>query len=179
MASTFRHSSRFFSVIIERITKIEYYRPLHIGHGDLCFNNILIDPLFGSLKLIDPKAAMYRQTGICGLMDPLYDLAKLNHSFLGLYDSVVNNLYALRHDGEPAFSFRVYKPSNYELVLSMFQDMLLLERVNETMCALATSNLLLSMLPLHRDDPDRMIALTILGSVLLFSGNQSNYLLNS
>jgi hypothetical protein len=168
-----------FSIIVERLTAFEFSRPLHIGHGDLCFNNILVDPLFGTLKLIDPRAALHRQTGICGLMDPLYDLAKLNHSFMGLYDSVVNGLYILRHNEDSTLSFRVYKPKNYEIVLSMFQDMLLLERVDETTCTLITSSLFLSLLPLHREDPDRMVALAILGSALLFTGNLSNYLLNS
>jgi hypothetical protein len=168
-----------FGTIIEQLIKFEELRPLHIGHGDLCFNNILVDPIFGTLKLIDPKAAMHRESGICGLMDPLYDLAKLNHSFLGLYDSIVNNLYSLRHEGESAFTFTVYVPPDYAHVLSMFQDTLLLERVDETLCTLATANLFLSMLPLHRDDPDRMVALAMLGSTLLLTGNLSINLLQS
>ena len=28
----------------------------YIGHGDLCFNNILVDQVSGCIKLIDPKA---------------------------------------------------------------------------------------------------------------------------
>ena len=59
----------------------EVSKPLFIGHGDLCFNNILVDPNSGSLKLIDPKAYPDKSKNIVGLVDPFYDLAKLNHSF--------------------------------------------------------------------------------------------------
>jgi hypothetical protein len=167
-----------FLAIVEQLTRIEKDRPLFIGHGDLCFNNILADPLFGSLKLIDPKAAMHLPTGKCGLIDPLYDLAKLNHSFCGLYDCVVNGLYRLDQDSESCFTFLIYKPVNFRTIVSMFQDMLLLERVDEAICTLATANLFLSMLPLHSEDPDRMVALSFIGSSLLYHGNLEPLLLN-
>lgn len=160
-----------FRLTIDRLMPFERERSLYIGHGDLCFNNILVDPLFGTLKFIDPKAAIHKETGICGLMDPLYDLAKLNHSFCGLYDSVVNDLYSLQHSLESGYTFRVFAPKDFRIILRMFQDMLLLERVDEAICTLATANLFLSMLPLHRDDPERMVALSIIGTTLLIHEN--------
>lgn len=168
-----------FRLTVEQLMRSEKDRPLFTGHGDLCFNNILVDPLFGSIKLIDPKAAMHPSTGICGLMDPLYDLAKLNHSFYGLYDSVANGLYRLDQVSSSCFEFRVYRPAHFGSIVSMFQDMLLLERIDEPVCTLATANLFLSMLPLHADDPDRMMALSFLGSSLLCHGSLEPLLLNS
>jgi hypothetical protein len=160
-----------FEIIVRNLKIIENNRPLHIGHGDLCFNNILVDPVFGALKLIDPKAALDTITGKCGLMDPFYDLAKLNHSFLGLYDSVVNNLYSLTKPKPLEFTFHIYTPGNFQYILGIFQNEFLLERIDEGVCTLITANLFLSMLPLHRDDPDRMAALAIIGLTLLVHGN--------
>ena len=59
----------------------------YIGHGDLCFNNILVDQISGCIKLIDPKAYWDKKRNIFGLVDPNYDLAKLNG---GLYNSYKN-----------------------------------------------------------------------------------------
>lgn len=160
-----------FRILQDNLKVIETSRPLCIGHGDLCFNNILIDPIYGSLKLIDPKATLDEATGQCGLMDPLYDLSKLNHSFMGLYDSIVNNLYSLLAAKPFEFKFFIYTPANFEYILGVFQDELLLERIDEQICKLATANLFLSMLPLHKENPQRMLALAIVGMAILFYGN--------
>ena len=58
-------------------------------------NNILVDPINGRINLIDPKADIHKRLNLCGVMDNFYDISKLNHSFEGFYDSVVNNLYYL------------------------------------------------------------------------------------
>ena len=166
-----------FEIIARNLKEIEKNRPLHVGHGDLCFNNILVDPVFGALKLIDPKAALDASTGKCGLMDPLYDLAKLNHSFLGLYDSVVNNLYTLTKASPLELTFKIYTPASFQYISEVFQNEFLLERVDEGACTLITANLFLSMLPLHRDDPDRMAALAIIGLTLLVHGNINPFFL--
>jgi len=136
----------------------------------MCLNNILVDPLFGTLKLIDPKAAVHPTTGQCGLMQGLYDLAKLNHSFIGLYDSVVNGLYSFSLTDQTTVNAMIYAPSDFSVVSRMFQDRLLLERTDELACTQATANLFLSMLPLHREDETRMVTLAVVGSVLLVHG---------
>lgn len=159
-----------FALLSNNLTSIEAMRPLHIGHGDLCFNNILIDPIYGILKLIDPKAALDSITGKCGLIDPLYDLSKLNHSFTGLYDSVVNNLYSLTCNGKHEYSLQIFVPDNYEYIASLFQNEFLLERIDESVCTQTTASLFLSMLPLHSDDPERMLVLAIIGLTLLSHG---------
>ena len=69
----------------KELKEIEKQRPLFFGHGDLCFNNILIEPISGSIKLIDPKADSVENNKV-GFVDPFYDLAKLNHSFTCFYD---------------------------------------------------------------------------------------------
>jgi hypothetical protein len=166
-----------FDTLAFELEQIEKCRPLHIGHGDLCFNNILVDPVYGSLKLIDPKAEVDRETGRCGLMDSLYDLAKLNHSFLGLYDSVVNNLFSLNQIKPLDYQMSIYTPLHYEYISNLFVDKFLLDRADEKVCATVTSSLFLSMLPLHSEDPLRMLALAAIGLTFLsHSGNRMLHL---
>ena len=38
----------------------------YIGHGDLCFNNILVDQISGCIKLIDPKAYWDKKINLFG-----------------------------------------------------------------------------------------------------------------
>lgn len=156
--------------MVDVCNELEQSCELHVGHGDLCFNNILVDPLFGTLKLIDPKAAIHPGTGECGLMHGLYDLAKLNHSFVGLYDSIVNGLYSLTFLDQSSTQLTVYSPVDYQDICRTFQDRLLLERTDELACTQATANLFLSMLPLHCEDQERMTVLAIVGSMLLNYG---------
>lgn len=159
-----------FAMMLEICQDLERSCALHVGHGDLCFNNILVDPLFGTLKLIDPKAAIHPGTGQCGLMHGLYDLAKLNHSFIGLYDSVVNGLYTLNNIDQDQLEVQIYAPHNIHEICRMFQDRLLLERTDEMTCTQATANLFLSMLPLHAEDDQRMMMFAIIGTMLLMHG---------
>ncbi len=161
--------SESFSIVVEVCRKVETSCTLHVGHGDLCFNNILVDPLFGVIKLIDPKAAIHPDTGKCGLMHGLYDLAKLNHSFVGLYDSVVNGLYRIDLLGSDSYEAHIYAPSNYQYLRDMFQDIFLNEGSNKLVSQL-TANLFLSMLPLHKEDNKRVLMLAIVGSLLLARG---------
>ncbi len=54
-----------------------------IGHGDLCFANMLYSKATDMLRLIDPKGALTEEEL---WTDPYYDIAKLSHSICGNYD---------------------------------------------------------------------------------------------
>ena len=97
----------------------------YIGHGDLCFNNILVDQISGCIKLIDPKA-YWDKKKYFGLVDPNYDLAKLNHSYRYLYDSVVNKLYSININKNNV-ELSIYAPSEYDLVNKLFDQILLIK----------------------------------------------------
>jgi hypothetical protein len=49
--------------------------------------------------------------------------------------------------------------------------MIMLEKSDQSLCNIATANLFLSMLPLHKDDPQRMLALALVGSTFLIEGS--------
>ena len=93
-----------------KLKQIEKQRPLAFGHGDLCFNNILIEPISGIIKLIDPKADSIGNNKI-GYVDPLYDLANLNHSFSCFYDSIVNNMFSISYINDQ-YELKIFKPFN-------------------------------------------------------------------
>ncbi len=137
----------------------------YIGHGDLCFNNILVDQISGCIKLIDPKASWHKETNIIGLVDPNYDLAKLNHSYKYLYDSIVNNLYSIKIDNNYA-QLSIYAPAEYYLVNKLFNKILINNCIDDNLLRKLTASLFISMLPLHKDDEDRFFCLAILGSIV-------------
>ena len=140
--------------------KINHY----IGHGDLCFNNILVDYKSGCTKLIDPKAYLHKEENIIGLIDSNYDLAKLNHSYKYLYDSIVNNLYSIEIINSNVELY-IYAPKEYELVNLLFNDILVGNNIDEDILRIITSSLFISMLPMHIDDENRLLCLAILGSI--------------
>lgn len=128
-----------------------------IIHGDLCFSNILYDSRLGQVKLIDPRGMSFdgKQT-IYG--DQKYDIAKLAHSIIGLYDLIIADCYLYSENN-------IY---NVELHFELSKDLLSFQKkfkgsiingvaVKDIMPIVVL--LFLSMLPLHFDRPDRQKAM--------------------
>lgn len=136
-----------------------------IGHGDLCFSNMLFNKEADLLKLIDPKGAIIEEDL---WTNPYYDLAKLSHSICGRYDFFNNGLHHISLDTDLRFKldidfdntkyideFKYYTENNgfsYEAV-----------RIYEV-------SLFLSMLPLHMDNPQKVFgfilnAINIMGEL--------------
>ncbi len=72
--------------IINQPNILNLFKPDHLSslvHGDLHFENILIDPINGNFKLIDPRGY--------SSCDIFYDLGKLSHSTNGKYDFIHEN----------------------------------------------------------------------------------------
>ena len=157
------------------LKQFEKQRPLFFGHGDLCFNNILIEPISGSIKLIDPKADFIGNNKI-GYVDPYYDLAKLNHSFSCFYDSIVNNMFSLSYINNQ-YELKIFKPFNYEVANFYFKEIFLDKLIDKELLRILTSNLFLSMIPLHKDDEQKMAALLIIGLSLFYDIDMKNYIL--
>ena len=162
-----------YSQLQKELKQIEKQRPLLFGHGDLCFNNILIEPISGSIKLIDPKADSIGDKKI-GYVDPFYDLAKLNHSFRCFYDSIVNNMFFISSKNNQ-YVLKIYKSFNYDVANFYFQKIFLENLIDKEILRILTSNLFLSMIPLHKDDEQRMGALLIIGISLFYDIDIKNY----
>ena len=159
----------------KELKEIEKQRPLFFGHGDLCFNNILIEPISGSIKLIDPKADLVENNKV-GFVDPFYDLAKLNHSFTCFYDSVVNNMFSISYNKDQ-YQLKIFKPFNYELANFYFKKIFLDKFIDKELLRILTSNLFLSMIPLHKDDEQKMVAFSIIGISLFYDVDIKKYIL--
>lgn len=128
-------------------------------HGDLCLGNILYDAKHGLIKLIDARGRFGR-FDIFG--DVYYDLAKLSHSILGKYDFIVSGRSRVKEqDGNFTLEF---KTSDYhDTVGKIFLKYLAREGFDVARVRLIESLLFLSMLPLHRDHPDRQVAMALQG----------------
>lgn len=165
--------SKTFNEIKKFLLTYEKSVKQYIGHGDLCFNNILIDNVSGAIKLIDPKSFYNKKNKVYGLIDPNYDLSKLNHSFKYFYDCIVNNLYFIKYDDEN-IKLKIFVPKAYQYINDNFESIIINNFIDKNTLRVLTANLFISMLPLHIDDEDRMIALAIIGSIVFYDLDFNN-----
>lgn len=127
-------------------------------HGDLCFANILLEPLNKTIRLIDPRGS-FHEVGIFG--DARYDHAKLWHSVDGHYDAIINDMFSVKVSGDTA-EFDCYYPRARTQILRRLES-ILPAGVTRREVRIIEGSLFLSMLPLHSDHPRRQLA-------MLFSG---------
>lgn len=132
-----------------------------ICHGDFCFSNILFDSRANRIKVIDPRGIDWldRPT-ITG--DLNYDLAKLTHSAIGMYDHIIAGHYALSYDKTELplhIEFEIFSSNKMNEVHDIFMDKMRQYNFDIATIIPLTVLLFLSMLPLHNDDNDRQIAL--------------------
>ncbi|WED22014.1 capsular biosynthesis protein [Vibrio sp. JC009] len=131
---------------------------LSVLHGDFCFSNILYDFRTGRVKTIDPRGITpENQLSIYG--DIRYDLAKLSHSILGMYDWIIAGYYDVSIESD-SINFRIESSQKHRQIQKIFSD-LVLEKFGISILNLYAMQiqLFLSMLPLHSDDPQRQKAL--------------------
>ncbi|WP_279145664.1 capsular biosynthesis protein [Photobacterium carnosum] len=129
-----------------------------IMHGDFCFSNILYDFRTNRIKTIDPRG-MTPDGTMTLFGDIHYDLAKLSHSILGLYDWIIAGYYHVNiTDNTILFNVAGFEQhqENQLLFIELVRDKFNLSAVNLYAMQI---QLFLSMLPLHADDPRRQDAL--------------------
>jgi hypothetical protein len=126
-------------------------------HGDFCFSNILFDFRAGRVKVIDPRGtdAQGKPTPYGDLR---YDVGKLAHSVLGLYDFILAGCYLLKVHGQ-AITFRVLAERCTALQQLFLATPFAGRLPAQWDCYPVMVLLFLSMLPLHADDPVRQQAL--------------------
>lgn len=141
-----------------------------IGHGDLCFSNMLYDKRTELLKFIDPKGA---NSDAELWTDPLYDLAKLSHSILGLYDFINNDRFFIQLDPAGRLELNIMSPS---LIVQQQYFLDRLSAMGYDVCCirLYEASLFLSMLPLHIDHPRKVIAF-ILNAIHILDELEKNH----
>lgn len=130
-----------------------------IIHGDLCFSNMLFDARGYRIKLIDPRG-IDEDNHLTILGNQTYDLAKLAHSVIGMYDFIIAGRYRLLETmGNFEIEFGV--DDRLALIQQNFLNTLFIENVTVRQIMPAVVLLFLSMLPLHDDRPDRQKAMLV------------------
>jgi len=129
-------------------------------HGDLCFSNILYDSQRESIKVIDPRGLNLKQE-LTLLGDQKYDLAKLCHSVIGLYDFIFAGRYQIENKDSKAQKIVFRVDERLLPIQEAFTKSNLLPGITTKEILPLTVLLFLSMLPLHADRPDRQQAMLI------------------
>lgn len=129
-----------------------------VMHGDFCFSNILYNSRSSRICVIDPRG--YRTDGTLSIYgDVRYDLAKLNHSIVGCYDLIIAGRHSFIANGSYDLDLQFDRNDDREWLAHEFQSMAVGGVRADTSCVQALTILLfLSMLPLHKDRPDRQQA---------------------
>ncbi len=148
--------SEYEAVYDSRIGKHEERLEAVAGHGDLCFSNILYSPDSDLIRLIDPKGATKEEDIYT---DPYYDVAKLSHSVCGAYDFMNSGLYEVVM-GE---DLKLYLRTDGDLssYIEIFKRLLMENHFDYSMTRLYECSLFLSMLPLHMDRPQKVMAFVL------------------
>lgn len=130
-----------------------------VTHGDLCYSNVFFDLRSQQVRVIDPRGQTLDGT-VSLYGDCRYDLAKLSHSVIGHYDTIIAGQYTLQRNDQYDMDFILPRRRNVNEVEEMFREMTFagLSPNDPSVTAIMIS-LFLSMLPLHYDDRERQYAL--------------------
>lgn len=127
-------------------------------HGDFCFSNVLYEFRTNRIKVIDPRGLTPSgEQSIYG--DIRYDLAKLSHSVLGMYDWIIAGYHETCFLDREISIILPETPRHrdtQQMFLEMIESQFSLTPVE--LYAMQVQ-LFLSMLPLHSDDRHRQHAL--------------------
>jgi len=123
-----------------------------IIHGDLCFGNILYTPRSSIFKFIDPRGN-FGEDSIYG--DIRYDVAKLRHSYHGLFDYITSDLFIVNRIDNNKFDYKFL--SNSMPNPNIMDTILLNNGFDVDQIELLEGILFISMIPLHNDAKDRQI----------------------
>ena len=126
-------------------------KELVIGHGDLCFSNILYHKSLKMLKLIDVKGAINEEELYTNYY---YDFAKLSHSICGRYDFFNSNQYQILLNNNSKFELSIN--FNNKPYIQVFKKYLNELGIDFNLVRILEASLFLSMLPLHIDYPQKV-----------------------
>ena len=120
-------------------------------HGDFCFSNILYDFRTHRIKTFDPRG-MTRDGRPSIYGDIYYDVAKLSHSVLGLYDWFIAGYFDVEMERN-VITLDIAGAETHERTRELFLDLIKQRFGLEPRALYAMQiHLFLSMLPLHGDD---------------------------
>lgn len=132
-------------------------------HGDLCLSNILYSLNSNTVRVVDPRGEFGR-FDIYG--DIRYDLAKLSHSIQGKYDFIIEDLFELEKKNTE-INYMIYYSDGHKQIEELYMKEL--KKYTSSVCSieLIESLLFFSMIPLHKDYPNRQILMLATGVKLI------------
>lgn len=128
-------------------------------HGDFHFANIFFDFRSQRVRVVDPRGMLSDGTPTM-FGDARYDIGKLTHSVVGLYDDLIAGRYALAYDGRHALGLELHVDAERDALIRDYREL----RIGSYRCGDAETTamaalLFLSMLPIHDDDRQLQFAL--------------------
>lgn len=146
-----------YYTLYDKYGKKKYSRELRIGHGDLCFSNILYSKTTGIMRFIDARGASSEDDLY---VSPYYDIAKLSHSICGNYDYINHGLCTLQLDKNLDISLNLdSEPPVW--AKEIFYCQLKSIGYQPDLIRLFEASLFLSMVPLHIDSPKKVLSFLI------------------
>lgn len=131
-------------------------RKMNILHGDFCFSNILYDFRTCNIKVIDPRG-IDAQDNVTTFGNTAYDIAKLAHSVIGLYDSIIAGYFDCSLE-QHTLNFAIASDARQQQIIADFIKLIYEEfSITENQLYAMQIQLFLSMLPLHSDKPERQL----------------------
>ena len=144
--------SKYFMLKEKIEERTDYPRRFVIGHGDSCFANTLYNKSTKTLKFIDPKGALKEEEL---WTNEYYDLAKLSHSVCGRYDFFNHALFEIKVDS--TFSYSLEIPFDNSSYIEIFRRKVEENGFDYLTVRIYEASLFLSMLPLHMDNPHKVL----------------------
>ncbi len=130
-----------------------------LWHGDFHFANLLFDFRGRRVRVIDPRG-MLSDGSITMFGDRRYDVSKLTHSVIGLYDFIVSRRFEIQRNGVYDMNIIFPLDSNLRRIQDMYSSMEFMGiRPSSREVLALTALLFFSMLPLHSDARDRQDAM--------------------
>lgn len=127
-------------------------------HGDLCFSNVMYDSRCDIIKLIDPRG-MTNNGNFSIYGDQRYDIAKLAHSVVGLYDHIISGQYSLNEDEKNGYSLEFIVDDRLKEIQVLFENFEFISGVTIKSIMPIVVLLFVTMIPLHSDREDRQKAM--------------------
>ncbi|MFG1392503.1 hypothetical protein [Xanthobacter agilis] len=129
-----------------------------VMHGDFCFSNTMFNARTQRIRLIDPRGTLDGKSFSLG-GDSRYDMAKLAHSVIGLYDLIIVGNVACRRLSAMEFNIAFSTTDSNVQLASRFSGFEAAgHKFGDSVIQATMILLFLSMLPLHADRPDRQDA---------------------
>lgn len=150
------------NTISQRLDSLYEQSVFCMVHGDLCFNNILVNLNNYSIRLIDPRG-MFSGNEYSNYGDLTYDLAKLAHSSMFYYDYIVADLFRLEQTEDSGFLLTFNKRENDTLLKKLTCDIIEKHGFVFNDIKMIVGLLFLSMTPLHTDSETRQLAMYLNG----------------